>query len=224
MSNAQHILRESDLREVPHPRATRKVHARVTIPAILRRRSLLIEIVDYYYLKVRVNRARAMDAEYLVDLRFVDASFQVARHIASRWLVAALSLVALAACIALRAGDSTAPAAWLAACGIVSVLALGSAVVALYRTTETLTVFSSHGRAKVLEFACHLGALRAVKPFMTKLAAHVRLAEAARRPNRAEHLRDEMREHFRLREAGVLSAEEYENGKGRILAEHFPVR
>ncbi len=29
-----------------------------------------------------------------------------------------------------------------------------------------------------------------------------------------------MREHFRLRETGVLSAEEYETSKGRILAEH----
>jgi hypothetical protein len=104
----------------------------------------------------------------------------------------------------------------------VSALALGSALVALYRTTETLTVLSSHGRAKVLEFVSHLGALRAVGPFMIKLGAHVRLAAAARRPSRAEHLRDEMREHFRLREAGVLSAEEYENGKGRILAEHSP--
>jgi hypothetical protein len=29
-----------------------------------------------------------------------------------------------------------------------------------------------------------------------------------------------MREHFRLRESGVLSAEEYEASKARILAEH----
>jgi hypothetical protein len=31
-----------------------------------------------------------------------------------------------------------------------------------------------------------------------------------------------MREHFRLRESGVLSAEEYEASKVRILAEHSP--
>jgi hypothetical protein len=37
---------------------------------------------------------------------------------------------------------------------------------------------------------------------------------------RSEHLRDEMREHFRLRESGVLSVEEYEASKARILAEH----
>ena len=39
---------------------------------------------------------------------------------------------------------------------------------------------------------------------------------------RPEHLRDEMREHFRLRKHGVLSAEEYEASKARILAEHSP--
>lgn len=39
---------------------------------------------------------------------------------------------------------------------------------------------------------------------------------------RPEHLRDEMREHFRLRKHGVLTAEEYEASKARILAEHSP--
>jgi hypothetical protein len=33
-----------------------------------------------------------------------------------------------------------------------------------------------------------------------------------------------MREHFRLREAGVLSQEQYEDSKTQILALHAPVR
>ena len=39
---------------------------------------------------------------------------------------------------------------------------------------------------------------------------------------RAERLRDEMREHFRLKEAGVLSQEQYEASKARILGQHAP--
>jgi hypothetical protein len=45
---------------------------------------------------------------------------------------------------------------------------------------------------------------------------------AARRPSKAMHLRDEMREHARLHETGVLSKLEYEACKARILAEHAP--
>ena len=61
-----------------------------------------------------------------------------------------------------------------------------------------------------------------MRPFLIKLSAHVRIAVAARRPSKALHLRDEMREHARLHETGVLSKLEYEAGKVRILAEHAP--
>jgi hypothetical protein len=54
------------------------------------------------------------------------------------------------------------------------------------------------------------------------LSAHLRIAVAARRPAKALHLRDEMREHARLHEAGVISKVEYEGGKARILAAHAP--
>jgi len=48
----------------------------------------------------------------------------------------------------------------------------------------------------------------------------LRLAADARRPTKAEHLRDEMREHQRLREFGVLSVGDYEVSKARILGQH----
>ena len=57
---------------------------------------------------------------------------------------------------------------------------------------------------------------------MAKLAGHVRLASAVRRRPKAEHLRDEMREHLGLKEIGVLSAEEYETAKASILDQHSP--
>ena len=133
-----------------------------------------------------------------------------------------MALVALAGAMALRIAGSAAPTGWLAACGIVSGMAVAAAVVCIYRTTETISMYSLHGRAKLLEFTSGLGANRAFKPFTSKLAAHIKVAIAARRPMRSEHLRDEMREHFRLRESGVLSVEEYEASKARILAEHWP--
>jgi hypothetical protein len=222
MAASEHILLESDERQVPHPRCSRKRHATIELHSRLRRRALQLELIDYYFLVVRSYRASVVAAEYVLDLRFVDASPALSRHFASRWLLSALVLFALAGAIALRIGGSAAPAGWAAASGIVLAMAIAAAVVCIYRTTETISMYSTHGRATLFEFTSGLGVKRALAPFAKKLAAHIRLASSARRSLRSEHLRDEMREHFRLRETGVLSAQEYEASKARILAEHSP--
>jgi hypothetical protein len=74
MRIAEHILLESDLREVPNFRAARKVHARIGFRSRLRRRFLQLEIIDYYYLAVR-SRSRSTSLEYVLDA--------VRRHAAS---------------------------------------------------------------------------------------------------------------------------------------------
>ena len=223
MPEGEYILLESDEQHtVPHPRESRKRHARVEAPDRIRRRVLTLTIIDYFYLAVRVQRAQSVMAEYVLDLRFVDPSVRMSRHIATRWLVATLVLAALAVAIGLRVQGSAAPGNWLVACLIASTLAVGAGFVCAYRTTETLAVFSIHGRARLLEYTGMLGLGRALRPFLIKLSAHVRIAIAARRRSKALHLRDEMREHARLHETGVLSKPEYEAGKVRILAAHPP--
>ena len=226
MPQGEYILLESDEQHtVPDPRASRKRHARVEAPDRIRRRVLRLEIIDYFYLAVGVQRAQSAQsviAEFVLDLRFVDPSVRMSRHIATRWLVATLLLAALAVAIGLRVQGSAAPGNWLVACLIASTLAVGAGFVCAYRTTETLAVFSIHGRARLLEYTGMLGLGRALRPFLIKLSAHVRIAIAARRRSKALHLRDEMREHARLHETGVLSKPEYEAGKVRILAAHAP--
>jgi hypothetical protein len=96
------------------------------------------------------------------------------------------------------------------------------AVACSYKTTETVILTSTYGVARLLEFTGGLGTFRAARPFLSKLAAHIRLASGARRRTKAEHLRDEMREHLRLRELGALSEGDYEVSKARILAQHAP--
>src|SRR5215468_7285873 len=89
----EHILLESDHREVPDLRAARKVHARIEFRSLLRRRFVQLEIMDYYYLGVR-SRSRSASLEYVLDLRFVDMP-RVSRHISWRWIAASLLLASL---------------------------------------------------------------------------------------------------------------------------------
>jgi len=221
MPRTEHILLESEVREVPVLRDARLVHARIEFRSRLRRRILQLEIIDYYYLSVRL-RSRAMLLDYVLDLRFLGAP-QRLRHIAWRWIAFALVFMALALGIAWRISLSTTPwwlHDWLTPCvAAFGVWAL-AALVAAYRTTETVTLVSHNGAASLLDCTGGLGTFRVFRHFMAKLTAHIQLAARARRSTKAEHLRDEMREHVRLKEIGVLSAGEYEKAKVRILAQH----
>jgi len=223
MPTTEHIVLESDFRRVPELRDARTIHAQIKFRSRLRRRVVLLEIIDYYYLSVR-SHSRSILLEYVLDLRFVDAPRRL-RHIAWRWLSGSLLLMALALAIASRIDSSATPwwrHAWLPVCVTVMVIWACATLVGVYRTTETVSLLSTHGAARLLECTGGLGAFYGSRDFMAKLAAHIRLASGARRRTKAEHLRDEMREHLRLKEIGVLSGGEYETAKARILDQHSP--
>jgi len=223
MSATEHILLESDEHEVPDPRAAHKVHARVGLRSCLRRRAVQLDIIDYRYLLVRSWRSHTLLAEYVLDLRFVDRAPRLSRHVAWRWMMAALGLIAVAAAIAVEirlSGWQLWQHHWL----VPFLVAAGSGALTVficaYQTSETVILYSAHGRAKLLEFTGGLGTLRAVRPFLAKLAAHIQVATRSRRRSKAQHLRDEMREHFRLQEMRLLCLDEYEAAKARILRQH----
>lgn len=218
----EHIVLESDVREVPTLHGARKVHADVEVRSRLRRRFLQLRLIDYYYLSVR-SRSSFAELEYVLDLRFADASPGLSRHVAWRWVTASLLLAAVVCGIAARIASSAAPwrqHEWLGLGAAVLAIWAVTTLIAAYRTTATVRLQSAHGRARLLEFTGSIADWRALRQFTARLAAHVRLAAAARRPARGDHLRDELREHQRLRDIGVLTAEDYEASKLLILAQH----
>src|SRR6267154_4385664 len=181
MLTTEHVVLESDFREVPCLQDARTVHARIEFRSRLRRRVLQLEIFDYYYLSVR-SHSRSIALEYVLDLRFVDAPRRL-RHIAWRWITFSLLLIALSLEIASRIDSSATPwwqHAWLPVCVTVIVAWPFATLVGVYRTTETVSLFSTHGGARLLECTGGLGTFRVFRPFMAKLAAHIRLASAAR--------------------------------------------
>jgi hypothetical protein len=225
MPKTEHILLESDTRQVPDLRDARTVHSRIEFRSRLRRRVLQLEIIDYYYLAVR-SRTRTGMLEYVLDLRFVDAPRRL-RHISWRWISFSLVFAVLAIGIASRIDLSAMrwwQHNWLPVTGTLIGVWTFATLVALYRTSETFSLVSMHGAARLLECTGGLGTFRVFRPFMAPLAAHIRLAAGARRHTKAEHLRDEMREHLRLKEIGALSAGEYEKAKARILGQHSGAR
>src|SRR5258706_11305601 len=100
MQTTEHILLESDFREVPGLQDARTVHARIEFRSRIRKRVLRLEIFDYYYLAVR-SRSRSILLEYVLDLRFVDKPRRF-RHIPWRWITFSLLLISLASALASR--------------------------------------------------------------------------------------------------------------------------
>lgn len=225
MGDTEHILLESDERQVPALETTRRIHARLVLHGGRWRRSTELALFDYYFLSVRTSRAQSPALRYVIDLRFVDPMPRLKRRVAWLWIAAGALFLALAI---LGARDiATSTALWLRHEWLLPTAALfavsGCALLAAFHlTTETLTLFSAHGRAKLVAHTGRVGTFRAFRRFLPPLRAHLRIAVGARRSSRALHLRDEMREHFRLRSAGALTDAEYEAAKRRILATHDP--
>jgi hypothetical protein len=225
MRSSEHILLESDVRDVPGLGDARKVHARLVIQNLLRRRALELTLIDYFYLSVRERRARSPGLEYVLDLRFADPALRLSRHVPWRWIIATLALAVLCGAIGWRVVSAPGPwwqHSWFAVFASMFGAAAVAAIVTAWRAHETLVLVSTNGQARLLEFTGGLGTFRIIRRFSQQLAAHLRIAIAARRPLNGEHLRDEMREHFRLRSIGVLPEEEYEAAKRLILARHTP--
>ena len=224
MQAAEHILLESsESREVPELGTARKVHARALLRSRLRRHTVELVLLDYCYLSLRSQRWRGPISGCVLDLRFVDPTPRVERHIAWRWIGASALVFLWAVLVAWQIARS--PGHWwqhssLPLCLALFMAAIGVACAAFWRTTETFALYSTHGRARLLEFTGEVGTVRALRAFEPMLLAHLRVAVAARRRDFGDHLRDEMREHSRLRDLGVLSANDYEISKRRVLAAH----
>lgn len=211
------------MRNVPELRSARKVHARLRVRSSLRRRAVELILIDYYYLSVRTARPGRPMSQYVLDLRFVDPALRLSRRVAWRWMIATAVLATLGVGVAswIRASSiAWWRHDWLPVLAALAGLAVCAALVGLYRTSKTLALFSVNGQARLLVLTGGVGSFAAIRRFRRALAAHVKIAMTARRRTRGEHLRDEMREHLRLKEAGVLSEQEYETSKRRILARH----
>jgi hypothetical protein len=104
---------------------------------------------------------------------------------------------------------------------LVTLVASGGAIAMfLRRTVESLEFVSQHGGSTLLSVVGGIGSARAGKRFFIELIRSINAAKTLRPQERPQLLRDEMREHHRLRELGVLSEQQYEQSKARILASH----
>jgi hypothetical protein len=224
IARGEHIHIEADpgLLAAPAPLRRRKVRASYTLKSRLRGCETEISIHDDHWAAVRTVRPDAEQRKYEVDLRFASPKPVLVRSISWFWL-------ALTACLLLLAAGGlwstwSDAARWSSPIFLTALVTLVAAsattIMFLRRTVESLEFVSVHGGATLVSVTGGIGSARAGKRFFIELIKSINAAKAERRQDRPQFLRDEMREHHRLRELGILSELQYEQSKARILASH----
>ena len=224
IARAEHIHIEAEPGSVaaPTPHRLRKVRTSYVLKSRLRGCETEVSILEDHFAAVRTVRPDAQERKYEVDLRFANPKPLLVRTISWFWLSLAACMVLLAAGGLLAtwtdAGRWSSPI-FLAAL-VLLLASAGATILFLRRTVESLEFVSMHGGATLISAVGGIGSARTGKRFFVELIKSINAAKAARPQERPQLLRDEMREHHRLRELGVLSEQQYEQSKARILASH----
>lgn len=169
------------------------------------------------------EQARRLKRSYQVGLAFLDPEPH-RRLILAKWW-AYLAGACLLATLALTALSSTKIGSALsfplfsvvvlcAALGIVSLLAL------IYRSRLLLYYRTRHGGVALVEFLWGRPSRRDYQDFIARLSGAIREAQRNYAGGLERVLADELREHRRLHESGIIDSGAYNAAKGRILAAH----
>ena len=217
-----HITAEPGAVAAPAAVRRRRVRASYVLQSRLRGCETELAIHDDHFVAVRTVRPDAEPRKYEVDLRFASPKPVRVRSISWFWLVLAASLALLATGGIWASWGSA--ALWTSPIFLTALVTLlaatGATILFLRRTVESLEFVSVHGGATLISVVGGIGSARAGKQFFVELIKSINAAKAERPQERPQFLRDAMREHHRLRELGVISEEQYEHSKARILASH----
>lgn len=183
-------------------------------------RSTTTELVLYreHYLLLRERRKGKRSRSALVNLRYLDTRPALTRFVAGRALRAAVGSLLLVPLAGLLAWRDVFPAVSLGVAAALGGVAAASAVLYARRTTETVSFRTAEGRVAVFALRANLGCVRACRALVPPVIRAIAEARRSGPADTAAYLRREMREHYRLHEAGVLSADACSAGTRRILA------
>ena len=162
------------------------------------------------------EQSREPARKFTFDLRFANPRPVRVRKIAWLCLGGAITLALVTAAAFIWARLSSATTLWTHPGfigGVVGTVAtIATLLLFLRRTTESLQFTSVHGNAVLVNIVGGIGAAKAGKDFIVELIKNISAAKQARAQPQAQFLRDEMREHHRLRELNILTQERVRSG------------
>jgi hypothetical protein len=217
-AQTEHIFIESD--EAPDPRsAGQTVRERWRLANPLRRQLTEVTLFEEGYLEVAEHVRGRRGEPFRLDLHYLDPIPSISRFVSKRawWTTTGCAGAALGAlALAKVASLGVLAISFALAAGAAALVA---AAIALHRSHEKTEFYTLHGRARVFGLVANFGAIKPVRAFVPELSGAIEEAAEKITGETSAYLRAEMREHYRLRGDGVLSAETCAESTGRILAQ-----
>lgn len=177
-------------------------------------------IFNDHYIEVKTRGLFKRDCDYELDCTFLDP--RPVRVLRIDWWSAGtfLVLVLCLAAVAWQVPQLAAPRAsiWIAVALLVlaAAMALGTC---LYRSSDRIVFYTRHGRAPLLKLLNRRPAPDQLESFVVDITRRIERVNH-RQDDSEEFLSDELREHRRLKDQGVLTAQGYEVVKRRLLRAH----
>jgi len=178
------------------------------------------ELVFYEegFLRVREFQRKKKVRDYMLSLRFLAPEFATSRFMPMRVLHVAAGFLGFGALCAFISWLSPwdaffTPAAVFGATGAVLATMLFG-----YLAHEKTTFATSAGHATVLTLLGTADAFKRCRRVAPKIVTAIEAAHQRNTQQHSDYLRQEMREHYRLREFGVLDREECSIATRRILS------
>lgn len=177
-----------------------------------------LTLFDEGFLSVREQRRGDLGTARLINLRFLDPVPSHSRLVALKTLYAGIGLAAAGAvCGALAAFSILTAFSLPAGVGLATAAAV-TFMLFVYRTQEESIFYTTNGRAQVLTLLGTLGCLHACRGLVPELKSAIGQARETNHVDKTRYLREEMREHYRLRDDGILSHHACAVSTQKILA------
>ena len=171
------------------------------------------------YLRVREWRRKKRVRDYLLSLRFMGTKTTVTRKLPMRVLQVAAGFAGIGALCSLIAWLSPWDAFFVPAAVIGFAGAVLATMLFLYLAHEKTMFSTASGGAVALTLRGTADSFKRCRAMIPRIQRAIEAAQAKNVQNRSDYLRQEMREHYRLREFGVIDHDTCSDATRKILSE-----
>lgn len=171
------------------------------------------------YLRVREWQRKRRVRDYLLSLRFMGTKTTVTRKLPMRVLHVAAGFAGFGALCSLIAWLTTWGGFFVPAAVVSFVGTVLSMMLFLYLAHEKTMFSTASGGAVALTLRGTADSFKRCRAMIPEIQSAIEAAQTKNVQNRSEYLRQEMREHYRLREFGVIDQDVCGDATRKILSE-----
>ena len=214
-----HIVLESpEEQERSAPEQPRNIAAEYELNSRLAATRVRLALYEEGFLAVRTRYGNKPETKLVLDLRHIDPKPMVSRITARRTGHFCLWSVGLSGLLGLLGSLGVMPTAFFSAALAMTAGAAFFAWLFLCRTGERVSFRTANGSAEVLTLFGTVGTIRELRRIVPALAASIRSARELGATEKRLYLRREIREHYRLAQAGIISDDDCSTCTRRILS------